>query len=85
MYPDTECPPRLLPSMLKIALATQESHAADPAQVLLGLNQALCGKFQHHFVTAAYLFVDMQKRTLTYAGAGHPPCAVVGWIIQRRA
>jgi hypothetical protein len=22
-----------------------------------------------------YLFVDMQKRTLTYAGAGHPPCS----------
>ncbi len=41
--------------------------------MLLGLNQALCGKFQHHYVTAAYLFVDMQKRTLTYAGAGHPP------------
>jgi serine phosphatase RsbU (regulator of sigma subunit) len=39
----------------------------------LGLNQALCGKFEHHYVTAAYLFVDMQKRTLKYAGAGHPP------------
>ena len=41
--------------------------------MLLGLNQALCGKFQRHYVTAAYLFVDMQKRTLRYAGAGHPP------------
>jgi sigma-B regulation protein RsbU (phosphoserine phosphatase) len=66
-------PAALIASMLKIALSAQGSHAADPAQVLLGLNQALCGKFQHHYVTAAYLFVDMQKRTLTYAGAGHPP------------
>jgi sigma-B regulation protein RsbU (phosphoserine phosphatase) len=66
-------PAALIASMLKIALSTQEAHAADPAQVLLGLNQALCGKFQHHYVTAAYLFVDMQKRTLSYAGAGHPP------------
>jgi phosphoserine phosphatase RsbU/P len=48
-------------------------HAAHPAQVLLGLNQSLCGKFQHHYVTAAYLFVDMEKQTMTYAGAGHPP------------
>jgi sigma-B regulation protein RsbU (phosphoserine phosphatase) len=66
-------PAALIASMLKIALSAQGPHAADPAQVLLGLNQALCGKFQHHYVTAAYLFVDMQKRTLTYAGAGHPP------------
>jgi len=66
-------PAALIASMLKIALCAQEAHAADPAQVLLGLNHALCGKFQHHYVTAAYLFLDMQKRTLTYAGAGHPP------------
>src|SRR6202012_6137372 len=66
-------PAALIASMLKIALAAQAAHVADPAKVLLGLNQTLCGKFQHHYVTAAYLFVDMQKRTLTYAGAGHPP------------
>lgn len=71
-------PAALIASMLKIALGTQVSHAADPAQVLSGLNQALCGKFQHHFVTAAYLFVDMEKRTLTYAGAGHPPMLIWG-------
>ena len=66
-------PAALIASMLKIALAAQAAHADDPARVLHGLNQALCGKFQHHYVTAAYVFVDMNKRTLTYAGAGHPP------------
>ncbi|MGO8984707.1 MAG: SpoIIE family protein phosphatase [Terriglobales bacterium] len=71
-------PAALIASMLKIALAAQEAHAADPAQVLLGLNQALCGKFQRHYVTAAYLFVDMLKGTLTYAGAGHPPLMLWG-------
>ena len=71
-------PAALIASMLKIALASQAAHAAEPAKVLLGLNQALCGKFQHHFVTAAYLFVDMEKRTLTYAGAGHPPLLLWG-------
>jgi sigma-B regulation protein RsbU (phosphoserine phosphatase) len=71
-------PAALIASMLKIALAAQAAYAADPAKVLLGLNQALCGKFQHHFVTAAYLFVDMEKRTLTYAGAGHPPLLLWG-------
>ncbi len=71
-------PAALIASMLKIALAAQESHAADPVQVLLGLNQALCGKFQRHYVTAAYVFVDMLKGTLTYAGAGHPPLMLWG-------
>ena len=66
-------PAALIASMLKIALAAQAHHAADPASVLHGLNQALCGKFQHHYVTAAYAFVDLEKRSLTYAGAGHPP------------
>jgi phosphoserine phosphatase RsbU/P len=71
-------PAALIASMLKIALSSQVGHAEDPARVLLGLNEALCGKFQHHFVTAAYVFVDMQKLTLTYAAAGHPPLLLWG-------
>jgi phosphoserine phosphatase RsbU/P len=71
-------PAALIASMLKIALSAQAAHVADPARVLLGLNQALCGKFQHHFVTAAYLYLDMEKQTLTYAGAGHPPLLLWG-------
>jgi sigma-B regulation protein RsbU (phosphoserine phosphatase) len=71
-------PAALIASMLKIALSAQVTHAADPAQVLSGLNQALCGKFEHHYVTAAYLFIDMQKRTLSYAGAGYPPLLMWG-------
>jgi sigma-B regulation protein RsbU (phosphoserine phosphatase) len=66
-------PAALIASMLKVALAAQSPHAFDPARVLAGLNQSLCGKFKHHFVTAAYLFVDMEKNSISYAGAGHPP------------
>jgi phosphoserine phosphatase RsbU/P len=66
-------PAALIASMLKIALAAQNQNAADPAQVLAGLNQTLCGKFEHHYITAAYLFVDLAKKTLTYSAAGHPP------------
>jgi serine phosphatase RsbU (regulator of sigma subunit) len=59
--------------MLKVAFAAQTAHADDPARVLAGLNRALCGKFEEHFVTAAYLFLDLDKFVLRYAGAGHPP------------
>jgi phosphoserine phosphatase RsbU/P len=71
-------PAALVASMLKIALASQAAHASDPARVLDGLNQALCGKFASHFVTAAYLFVDTEKGTIDYAGAGHPPVVLCG-------
>jgi phosphoserine phosphatase RsbU/P len=66
-------PAALIASMLKVAFAGQASHANDPATVLSGLNAALCGKFEEHFVTAAYLFVDLENSLLRYAAAGHPP------------
>jgi len=66
-------PAALIASMLKIAFAAQSARACDPVGVLSGLNQALCGKFQGHYVTAAYALIDTEKRTLTYAGAGHTP------------
>jgi serine phosphatase RsbU (regulator of sigma subunit) len=69
-------PAALIASMLKIAFAAQSGHASDPVRVLSGLNQALYGKFQVHYVTAAYVVIDTEEQTLTYAGAGHPPLLV---------
>jgi sigma-B regulation protein RsbU (phosphoserine phosphatase) len=66
-------PAALIASMLKVAFAGQAAHAHDPARVLTGLNRSLCGKFEEHFVTAAYLFVDLEKSLLHYSAAGHPP------------
>jgi serine phosphatase RsbU (regulator of sigma subunit) len=66
-------PAALIASMLKVALSAQAAHASEPERVLSGLNQSLCGMFGQYFVTAAYVFIDMEKQTLSYAGAGHPP------------
>jgi phosphoserine phosphatase RsbU/P len=74
-------PAALIASMLKIAFAAQAANAADPAAVLHGLNLALCGKFDHHYVTAAYCFFDLERHVLKYAGAGHPP--VISWTAGR--
>jgi hypothetical protein len=65
-------PAALIASMLKVAFAGQATHAHDPVRVLTGLNRSLCGKFEEHFVTAAYLFVDLEKGLLHYSAAGHP-------------
>lgn len=69
-------PAALIASMLKVAFAGQAAHAYDPARVLAGLNASLCGKFEEHFVTAAYLFVDLGKNLLRYSAAAHPPLLV---------
>lgn len=70
-------PAALIASMLKVAFAGQIANAANPAKVLASVNQALCGKFEDHFVTAVYVFVDLDSRLLRYAGAGHPPVLFV--------
>jgi len=66
-------PSALIASMLQSSLAWQSPHASDPGEVLSGLNRAINGKFERHFVTAAYLFVDLENGTWKYAGAAHPP------------
>lgn len=63
----------LIASMLQTALAAQSPIASDPAQVLSRLNQAFYGKFQNHYVTAIYLFVDLERGTVIYAGSAHQP------------
>lgn len=66
-------PAALIASMLKAGLSAQSPYASDPARILAGLNRSLCGKFKSHFATAAYVFVDMEKQSMSYAAAGHPP------------
>lgn len=67
-------PAALIASMVKMALASQAANASDPAQVMFGLNQSFCRQPLHgQFITAGYLFLDLEQRTALYAGAGHPP------------
>jgi sigma-B regulation protein RsbU (phosphoserine phosphatase) len=66
-------PAALVASMVKVAIAAQSEHADDPAKVMAGLNSILAGKLQGQFVTAAYLFLDLEQGTGSYSAAGHPP------------
>ena len=66
-------PAALVASMVKVAIAAQALHADDPAKVMAGLNSVLAGKLQGQFVTAAYLYLDLEKGTGSYSAAGHPP------------
>src|SRR5262249_9630990 len=66
-------PAALSASMVKVAVRAQMNHAAEPGEVLHGMNSILCGNLQGQFVSAAYLFLSPVQGTFIYAGAGHPP------------
>jgi sigma-B regulation protein RsbU (phosphoserine phosphatase) len=66
-------PAALVASMVKVAIAAQAEHADNPAKVMEGLNCVLSGKLQGQFVTAAYLFLDLEAGAGRYSAAGHPP------------
>jgi sigma-B regulation protein RsbU (phosphoserine phosphatase) len=76
-------PAALISSMVKIALSSQRPHAHNPAQVLDGINQILCGNMESDFVTAGYLYIDTAKQIATYAGAGHRRCCCGGGRSKR--
>jgi phosphoserine phosphatase RsbU/P len=66
-------PAALIASMLKIAIQSQYHQANDPAMLLAGINEVLCGNTQNQFVTAAYVYLDTASDQFCYAAAGHPP------------
>lgn len=71
----------LIVAMLRGLLEKQRSQAADPAAFLGGLNEGLAAILERAgttmFATAFYAVIDLGKRTLTCANAGHPGPIIV--------
>lgn len=65
-------PAALIASMVKMAATSQRLQAHRPAEVLAGMNTALCGNTQGQYVTAAYAYLDAEAARLEYSAAGHP-------------
>jgi sigma-B regulation protein RsbU (phosphoserine phosphatase) len=70
-------PAALIASMVKMAATSQRANADHPAQLMAGMNAALCGNTQGQFVTAAYVYLDASRRELRYAAAGHPAMLIL--------
>lgn len=66
-------PAALIASMIKIAMQSVEPCAQDPQAVLRGLNHVLSRQLRGQFVSAAYLWVDIENCQALYSAAGHPP------------
>ncbi|HEX4964430.1 MAG TPA: PP2C family protein-serine/threonine phosphatase [Thermoanaerobaculia bacterium] len=66
-------PAALVATMLKVAVAAQGTHAASPGRVLSEVNAIFHGKLKNQFITALYVYLDLEAGEMTAASAGHPP------------
>ena len=66
-------PAALISSMIKVAMQSVVGFAADPAQVLGGLNRILSPDLRGQLTSAAYLWIDAENHNVRYSAAGHPP------------
>ena len=70
-------PAALIASMVKVAVSSHARLANDPAALLRELNATLRRDVRRNFVTATFLWLDMDARTVTVSNAGHPPPVLV--------
>ena len=73
-------PAALIASMVKIAFYMQSVMADSPDRLLESIYNALYDKCESHFITASYTLVDLEKRRILNANAGHVP-----FLIHRRS
>jgi phosphoserine phosphatase RsbU/P len=66
-------PAALIASMIKVAIQSLAPCAHDPREVMSGLNRILSAQLGAQLVSAAYVWIDMEKRRALYSAAGHPP------------
>ncbi len=66
-------PAALIAAMIKVAMQFVVPSAHDPQEVLRGLNRVLFPQLRTQLVSAAYLWLDTEKRIALYSAAGHPP------------
>ncbi|MDF3819271.1 SpoIIE family protein phosphatase [Leptospira sp. 96542] len=70
-------PAALVSAMLKIAFSTQVRLSKEPAQLLNQINNTLLGKTKGAFLTASYIYIDLEKKQLVHARCGHLPLIIM--------
>lgn len=68
-------PAAIVAAMFKMAFNLQKHVSRKPNEVLKRINKLLLDSIHKQFVTACYLFFDLEKQRILYASAGHPPVA----------
>lgn len=65
-------PAAIIASMLKIAFSIQSAFADDPARLLSRINKSMLHNVGTNFITASYIYLDLDTNIMTHAKAGHP-------------
>ena len=73
-------PAALIASMIKVAMHAVQPSAANPSELMRGLNRIMTQQLKGQFVTAAYLYLDLKEKIARYAAAGHP--AMLRWNVS---
>src|SRR6185369_12180851 len=55
-------PAALIASMIKVAMHAVQSSAMNPGELLRGLNRILSPQLKGQFVTAGFLFIDLEGK-----------------------
>jgi len=66
----------MISTMVKVAFSQQSVHGNDASRVLNEMNTLLSGKMEDQFLTASYIYLDLNKRKLIIADAGHCPLLI---------
>jgi signal transduction histidine kinase/serine phosphatase RsbU (regulator of sigma subunit)/streptogramin lyase len=69
-------PAALIAAMIKIAFSVQKPNARSASMVLSSLNQTLWDRIGKQFLTASYVYLNLENRKLLHANAGHWPLLV---------
>lgn len=66
-------PAAMISTMVKVTFSQQSIIGADASKVLNEMNRLLAGKMEDQFLTAMYLYIDLDQKKLITADAGHCP------------
>jgi sigma-B regulation protein RsbU (phosphoserine phosphatase) len=66
-------PASIIASMIKVAFSMQKDHASSSSKVLTNMNSILGDKCGKSFITAAYIFLDLESGIVSCSRAGHCP------------
>jgi len=73
-------PASLISAMGKVAFTTQKDNLFSPKRVLEGMNRILYGNCNTQYLTAAYVYLNLETYTWRFGRAGHPST-----YLQRRS
>ena len=70
-------PAAFICAMLKVAYSFHISQADNPAQLMQRINNTMYNYVGGQFITACYIFLDLEKRTAHQVSAGHWPALLL--------